>query len=99
MDRLESIQERYVRLMLEVPVSTPKIALRAETGLLSMKHRIWGEKVNVFSSQKRSQDGLAKQVYQEQLEQDWLDLPKKCRRFASRLVFQMSTKTTQQRTH
>ena len=42
LDRLESIQERYVRLMLEVPVCTPKIALRAETGLLSMKHRIWG---------------------------------------------------------
>jgi hypothetical protein len=28
-DRLESIQERYIRLMLEVPVSTPKIALMA----------------------------------------------------------------------
>ena len=53
---------------------TPKIALRAETGLLSMKHRIWGEKVNMFYSQKRSQDVLAKQVYQEQIEQDWLGL-------------------------
>ena len=62
MDRLESIQERYVRLMLEVPVSTPKIALRAETGLLSMKHRIWSEKVSLVIASKRSKGGLAKQV-------------------------------------
>ena len=70
-DRLESIQERYVRLMLEVPVSTPKIALRAETGLLSMKHRIWNEKVSLVLALKRSKDGLAKQVYQEQVQYGW----------------------------
>ena len=70
-DRLESIQERYVRLMLEVPVSTPKIALRAETGLLSMKHRIWSEKMSLVMALKRSKDGLAKQVYMEQLQYGW----------------------------
>ena len=70
-ESLESTQERYVRLMLEVPVSTPKIALRAETGLMSMKHRIWNEKVNLVMSLKRSKEGLAKQVYQEQLQYGW----------------------------
>jgi hypothetical protein len=39
-DMLEVAQEKYIRLMLEVPVSTPKVSLRAETGILSMKHRI-----------------------------------------------------------
>ena len=84
-DRLESIQERYVRLMLEVPVSTPKVALRTETGLLSMKHRIWGEKVNLTSSLKRSQNGLAKQVYQEQLEQDWPGLAQEVQEICAKI--------------
>ena len=67
-DRLEAIQEK---LILEVPVSTPKVALRAETGLLSMKHRIWGEKLNLFTAVIRMKDGLAKQVLEEQIEQGW----------------------------
>ena len=67
-ESLESSQERYVRLMEKVPVSTPKIALRAETGLMSMKHRIWKDKVNLVMSLRRSKEGLAKQVYQEQLQ-------------------------------
>ena len=50
---------KYVRLMLEVPASTPKIALRAETGLLSMKHWIWSEKVSLDIALKRSKGGLA----------------------------------------
>ena len=96
-DRLESIQERFVRLMLEVPVSTPKVALRAETGLLSMKHRLWGEKVNLISSLKRSQNGLAKQVYQEQLEQDWPGLAQEVQEICTKIGIR--TNTTSQRTH
>ena len=70
-DRLEGIQEKYIRLMLEVPVSTPKVALRAETGLLSMKHRIWNEKVNLYFALKKMKDGLARQVLEEQIENGW----------------------------
>ena len=63
-DRLEmeAVQEKYIRLMMEVPVSTPKVALRAETGLLSMKHRIWYEKVNLIQAIRRMKGGLAKEV-------------------------------------
>ena len=32
--KLENIQEQFIRLMMEVLVSTPKIALCAETGLV-----------------------------------------------------------------
>jgi hypothetical protein len=70
-DKLETLQEKYIRMMLEVPVSTPKMALRAETGLLSMKHRIWNEKVNLISAIRRMKEGLAKQVYEEQVLNGW----------------------------
>ena len=73
-DNLEAVQEKYVRLILEVPVSTPKASLRAETGLLSMKHRIWYEKVNFLLSLRRKKEGLAKQVYEEQVLNGWSGL-------------------------
>jgi hypothetical protein len=75
-DRLEAIQETYIRLMLEVPVSTPKVALRAETGLLSMKHRIWSEKVNLVLALRRMENGLAKEVLEEQIQFGWPGLAK-----------------------
>ena len=61
-DKLEAMQERYIRLLLEVPVS-----LRAETGLLSIKHRIWFEKVNFILAIRKMKQGLAKEIYEEQL--------------------------------
>ena len=64
---MESVQEKYIRLMMEVPVSTPKVALRAETGLRSMKHRIWFEKINLVLAIRKMQCGLAKEVHEEQL--------------------------------
>ena len=70
-DMLEVAQEKYIRLMLEVPVSTPKVSLRAETGILSMKHRIWYEKVNLVTALRRMNDGLAKEIYEEQLLYGW----------------------------
>ena len=70
-DKLETLQENYIRMMLEVPVSTPKMALRAETGLLSMKHRIWYEKVNLVTAIKGMKEGLAKEVYEEQVLHGW----------------------------
>ena len=70
-DKLETLQEKYIRMMLEVPVSTPKVALRAETGLLSMKHRIWYEKVNLVTAIAKMKEGLAKEVYEEQVLNGW----------------------------
>ena len=75
-DRLEGVQEKFIRLILEVPVSTPKVALRAETGLKSMKHRIWYEKLNLVQAIRRMQGGLAKEVYNEQVTHGWPGLAK-----------------------
>ena len=61
---------------MEVPMSTPKVALRAETGLRSMKHRIWFEKVSLVLAIRRMQGGLAKEVYEEQVAHGWPGLAK-----------------------
>ena len=54
-----------IRLMLEVPISTPKVALRAESGLTSMKHRVWMEKLRLVLALKKTScvQRLAKQGY------------------------------------
>ena len=55
-----------------VPASTPKVALRSETGLLSMDHTVMIEKVMLAYHIRRLEDrALAKQVYVEQLSRGW----------------------------
>ena len=70
--KLEEMQDAFVRRILQVPVSTPKVSLRSETGLLSMKLRIWGEKIKmVLAIKKMSKTFLARQVYDEQVRLQW----------------------------
>ena len=58
--------------MLEVPVSTPKVALRVEAGMLGMKERIWIEKINLAQFIRQSgTSSLAGRVYSEQIDQGW----------------------------
>jgi hypothetical protein len=69
---LENLQLFFLRLVLRVPISTPKVALRSETGMLSMKMRIWKKKI-LFIHHVRNLDDkdLAKQVWREQHYQGW----------------------------
>ena len=53
--KLESMVEQFIRLIMEVPVSTPKIALHAETGLLSLIHRVWVENLNLVLAIRKYQ--------------------------------------------
>ena len=46
-ERLEDIRNVFIRRVLLVPVSTPKVSLRSETGPLSIKLRIWAAKVEM----------------------------------------------------
>ena len=67
---LEELQYSFVRRMLHVPVSTPKVSLLSETGLLSMKHRVWSEKLRMtIVLQKLEEKVLAKKIYLEQKRQ------------------------------
>ena len=50
--------------------------------LLGMKDRIWSGKVNLVLALRRMEDGLAKEVLDEQIQFEWPG-------FAMRLEFQM----------
>ena len=71
-EELEDMQNLFIRMMLQVPVSTPKAALRGETGILGMRHRIWLEKVKLAQFLRQSGTStLAGAVYHEQVVQGW----------------------------
>ena len=71
-EQLEELQNMFVRVILHLPVSTPKPVLTFDTGLLSMRHRIMSAKLN-FAHYLRmcGEDNLAGQVYGEQLQRGW----------------------------
>ena len=76
-DKHEDLQLFFIRLILRVPQGTPKVALQSETGLLSMKLRIWKRKCLLIHHIKNMEDGaLAKQVHCEQMENGWPGLAK-----------------------
>ena len=58
--------------MLRVPESCPRIALRAETGMMGMKHRIWLEKTMLLKRIKgQKTDSLSKQILEDQKSNKW----------------------------
>ena len=71
-ERLEELQYQYLRLLLAVPRSCPKVALRQQTGLISMKYRVRQEKI-MFVHHLKGLDvkTLAFMVYKEQLANKW----------------------------
>ena len=93
-ERLEELQLFYVRLILQLPVSSPKTALRSETGLMSMKHRVEKEKVMLIhfikSTDKRT---LARQVYDHQVENKWPGLAAEAEKICARLNIEDVNKT------
>ena len=44
----DNLQNYFWRVMLTVPESCPKIALRCETGMVGMKWRIWTAKIRLL---------------------------------------------------
>ena len=52
-DRCDKLQNMFWRIMMEVPESCPKIALRAETRMLGMKYRVWQYKLLLLSRIKK----------------------------------------------
>ena len=70
--RLEALQNWFVRLVLRVGQGCPGPSLRWESGLLSMRMRIWVEKV-MLVRHVRSLDinTIARRVFEEQKHQKW----------------------------
>ena len=72
-DLCDSIQNFFWRLILEVPVSCPKVALRSETKSIGMKWKVWEAKCLLLKQIQNLEDtALAKRVC---LEADARNLP------------------------
>ena len=70
--QLENIQYQYLCLVLQVGPGTPRAALLAQTGLLSMKYRIWIEKVMmIIHLRGLEKTAKANQIWKEQTENNW----------------------------
>ena len=72
----EELQELFWRTVLQVPRGTPKVMLRAETGSLKMKFRIWKAKLRLVQRIRRQERSLAKKIHEEQVEMGWPGLAK-----------------------
>jgi hypothetical protein len=73
-DLCDNLQNFFWRVMLCVPESSPKIALRCETRMMGMKWRIWQEKILLLMRIKsQGMDTLCRQVYEEGLRMIGLD--------------------------
>ena len=52
-DLCDDLQNFFWRVMLTVPESCPKVALRSETKMIGMKWRIWMEKIMLIMRIKK----------------------------------------------
>ena len=78
--KLNSLQQWFLRLILQVGPGTPAAALGWETGVLDMKLRIYKEKLALITHIKNMDEkSLASQIYREQIENDWPGLAKEAK--------------------
>ena len=60
---LENLQNLFIRMIFQVPISTPKCSFNWETKTLVMKMRIWKSKLNFYKYlQNLSDETLAKEI-------------------------------------
>ena len=68
----DKLQNFFWRVMLTVPESCPKLALRCETAMIGMKWRIWQEKLLLLLRIKsQNMNSLCRQVYEEGKVNGW----------------------------
>ena len=71
-EKLNAIQDKYLRMIYSCPPSTPKPALRSQAGMLSVKHRIWLEKLcvttRIMNPGVEQTENYARQILIEQQE-------------------------------
>ena len=70
--KLNSIQNWFLRLVLQVGPGTPATALLWDTGVLDMELRVWIEKLMLMLHIRRlDEQTLANKIYQEQRKNKW----------------------------
>ena len=82
----DDLQNFFWRVMLQVPESCPKIALRCEPRMIGMKWRVWQEKILlVMRIKQQEEDSLSKQVYKEGKEKGWPGLGSEVKEICEKL--------------
>ena len=77
--KLEELQNMFLRVILDTPFSTPKPALKWETGMAPMENRIMVKKLKFINSIKHQDDSvLSKEILQEQIRLQLPGLAKEC---------------------
>ena len=72
MNLCDNLQNFFWRVMLCVPESCLKVALKCETRMMGMKWRIWQEKILFILRIKKHEEGtLCKEVYEEGKRMGW----------------------------
>ena len=70
--KLNSIQNWFLRLVLQVGPGTPAPALLWDTGVLDMELRVWREKLMLMLHIRRlDEQTLANKIYREQRKNKW----------------------------
>ena len=68
----EQLQLDFLRMLFKVPKSSPRPALRAESGVLSIQYQIIIAKISlVFHIRIMNDEALAKKIYIQQLKYGW----------------------------
>ena len=71
----DDLQNFYWRVMLKVPESCPKLALRCEPRMIGMKWRLWEQKILLLLRVKQQdKTTLSRQVYEEGMVRGWAGL-------------------------
>ena len=72
-EKVDKIQNEYLRNIYSCLPSTAKPAFRSQAGMMDTKHRIWMEKVCVLTeiphTKMEQEENLAREVLREQLDQ------------------------------
>ena len=69
---MDAIQDLFGRVLLQLPASTPRLAIRGALGLLGMRWRVWHEKLLLFLAiLEQEEGGLANEMMEEQLKMDF----------------------------
>ena len=93
-NKLNDLQRWFLRLILQVPKSTPSASLTWETGMMDMKLRIWKEKLMlILHIRSLNDETLAKKIYEEQRKEGWPGLVKETKNICEALGIEDVNKT------
>ena len=92
--RLNKLQNWFMRLVLQVGPGTPLPALLWDSGMLDMELRVWREKLMLAHHlQGLGEDTLARQVWEQQVAQQWPGLAKEVKKICAKLGIESVTTT------